>query len=391
MASPISFDNTEVAFAYKSDRELRKAYWLFRLISNPLLVKTGKILVSIALKLHIPIGWAIRWNIFRQFCGGENIKQCSETSRILNVSHIGTILDYSVEGKEAETDLDKTCDEILATIRTAHNRPDLPFCVFKTTGISRFDLLEKKSAGTTLNSAENSEWERVIARVDSICKLSHDTGTPVFIDAEDSWVQQAIDDLAESMMVKYNKEKAIVFNTIQLYRHDRLQYMKDATGRGRKNGYYLGYKLVRGAYMEKERVRAVEKGYPDPIQPNKPSTDRDFDLALAYCIQNIDRVSICAGTHNEQSSLELTRLMAASNVAPGDQRIYFAQLFGMSDHISFNLAHAGYNVAKYVPYGPIREVLPYLIRRAEENTSVKGQTSRELSLIQKELRRRKSK
>jgi proline dehydrogenase len=384
----ISFDNTEIAFQSKSNSELRQAYYLFKLIGNPSLVSFGKFATNLAIRLRIPIGWAIRKNIFKHFCGGENIAECARATQVLDKFHIGTILDYSVEGKENETDLDQTCEETLQTIRTAKGNAHIPFCVFKVTGIARFSLLEKVNAKTSLTDPEVEEWQRVRDRVDKICGLAASTGTPVFIDAEDSWIQDAIDDLADEMMEKYNDKQAIVYNTLQMYRHDRLEFLKKSYTKAVNGKYFLGLKLVRGAYMEKERARAAEKGYRDPIQPDKVSCDRDFDAAVDFCVERIDKISICAGTHNENSSLRLAQLMDQKGIGRSDKRIYFAQLFGMSDHISFNLANAGYNVAKYVPYGPIREVLPYLIRRAQENTSVKGQTGRELSLILKEMKRR---
>lgn len=387
--APVSFENTEVAFKSKSNGDLKKAYYLFKLIGNPSLVKVGDVLTNIALSLHIPIGWAIKGNIFKQFCGGETIAECSRATKLLDEGNIGTILDYSVEGKESEKDFDATAEETLRTIETAHNNKHIPFCVFKVTGVARFALLEKVNAKKELTEQEVAEWQRVRQRVDRICALSAKTGTPVFIDAEDSWIQDAIDDLTNEMMELYNGSKAIVFNTIQLYRHDRLAFLKRCHQDAKSKGYKLGFKLVRGAYMEKERARALEMGYVDPIQPNKEASDRDFNLALEYCIENINDISICCGSHNEESNMKLAMLLDEKGIARNDNRVYFAQLFGMSDHISFNLANGGYNVAKYVPYGPIREVIPYLIRRAKENTSVKGQTGRELSLIIKERKRRK--
>lgn len=385
----VSFDNTEIAFRSKNDRELKKAYWLFTLIGKPWMVNLGKWMTDIALGLRIPIGWAIKNNVFKQFCGGETIAECAQATKVLDQYRIGTILDLSVEGKESESEFDKAAHEICETLNTANGNQNIPFSVFKVTGIARFALLEKVNAGETLSSEEAAEWQRVQKRVDEICNLSFTTGTPVFIDAEDSWIQDAIDGLAEEMMAKYNKKEALIYTTMQLYRHDRLAFLKSSHEKAKAGGYKLGVKLVRGAYMEKERERAASKGYRDPIQPNKESTDRDFNLALEYCTDHIDDISICAGTHNEDSSLYLTKLMKQKGIAIDDKRVYFAQLMGMSDHISFNLSDAGYRVAKYVPYGPIREVIPYLIRRARENTSVKGQTGRELGLIQKEIRRRK--
>ena len=384
-----SFDNTEVAFGGKSNRELKRAYWLFKLIGNPALVKLGKVMTNTALTLRIPIGWAIKGNIFKQFCGGENIAECNRATQSLSAYGIGTILDYSVEGKDSEADFENTKAETLLTIEAAAKDKSIPFCVFKVTGLARFELLEKVNAKTALTDQESMEWQRVRNRVDQVCSHAAKHQVPTFIDAEDSWIQDAIDLLADEMMEKYNSSKAIVYNTVQLYRHDRLAFLKASHQHAMDCNYFLGVKLVRGAYMEKERARAQAMGYRDPIQPDKNSCDNDFDAAVSYCLDHIDRIAVCAGTHNEQSSLMLAKEMDARGISRSDKRVHFAQLFGMSDHISFNLANAGFNVAKYVPYGPIREVIPYLIRRAQENTSVKGQTGRELSLIQREMQRRK--
>ena len=384
-----SLDNTEIAFGGKSNAELKRAYWLFKLIGNPALVVAGRVFTNIALALRIPIGWALRGNIFKQFCGGENIGQCRNSVESLGKFNIGTILDYSVEGKESEADFENTKAEIMLTVQEAARSQSIPFSVFKVTGIARFSLLEKVNASAALSEKEQLEWERVEARVDAICAHAAQYDVPIFIDAEDSWIQDAIDALANKMMAKYNATSAIVYNTVQLYRHDRLAFLKKSHEHAIAQNFFLGVKLVRGAYMEKERARAAEKGYADPIQPNKEASDRDFDLAVTYCLDHIDRISVCAGTHNEKSSLHLAKAIDERNLNRNDKRIYFAQLYGMSDHISFNLSNAGFNVAKYLPYGPIREVIPYLIRRAQENTSVKGQTGRELTLIQGEMKRRK--
>lgn len=387
----ISFDNTEIAFRRKNDRQLKRSYWLFHLIGKPWMVTVGKHLTNTALALRIPIGWAIKGNIFQQFCGGETIEECKRAIDGLWHYRVGTILDYSVEGKDKESDLDHTMEETIRTIEASAGNPSMPFCVFKVTGVARFELLEKVNAKASLHNEEDMEWQRVQQRVERICDAAFRHQQRLFIDAEDSWIQDAIDELATSMMMRFNQERAIVYNTIQLYRHDRFAYMKQCYAHAKNNGYFLGFKLVRGAYMEKERARALAMGYPDPIQPDKESTDRDFDFGLQFCMENLDRISFCAGTHNESSSMKLIQMMQEHNLALTDDRIFFAQLYGMSDHISYNLAEAGCHVAKYLPYGPIREVMPYLIRRAQENTSVKGQTGRELGLIQKEIQRRKMK
>jgi proline dehydrogenase len=385
----ISFENTEVAFRGKSDKELKRAHWLFKMVANPGMVKFGKWATNVSMKIHLPIKGIIKKTIFQQFCGGETIKESLSTSRKLADRNVKTILDYSIEGKTAEEDFEKTVDEIIATILEAKNNKHIPFAVFKTTGISLFRILEAANDGLEkLSEAERDAYDKVFDRVDRIAKAAHENNVPLFIDAEETWIQNTIDNIVYQMSLRYNQERAIVYNTVQMYRHDRLEFMKRELARAQNDGIYLGFKIVRGAYMEKERERAEENGYPSPIQPDKASTDMDFNAALELCIKNIDRVAICAGTHNEESSLLLTKLVEENGIAKDDKRVFFAQLLGMSDHISFNLADEGYEVAKYVPYGPIKEVLPYLIRRAEENTSVAGQTGRELSLIKKEISRR---
>ena len=383
----VSFDNTKIAFISKSDSDLKKSYFLFKLISNQALVKWGGGLAPLGLKLGFK--GLIKNTIFKQFVGGENIQDCNNTIAQLAKYNIGTILDYSVEGKESEVDFDNCCKETIETIHRAKGDKSIPFCVFKVTGLARLGILEKVTAKQTLTKEETEEYERVKNRVNKICKEAHDNNKPIFIDAEESWIQQAIDDLANENMARYNKNSAIVFNTFQLYRKDRLDYLKHSFEMGKNGGYHVGAKLVRGAYMEKERERAIEKNYPSPIQDTKENSDKDYNLAIEFCVEHIDRMGLCAGTHNEKSSLVLVDLMTKKNISPDDKRIYFSQLLGMSDHISYNLSQSNYNVAKYVPYGPVKEVLPYLIRRAQENTSVKGQTGRELSLIIKEQERRK--
>ncbi|MGZ3867254.1 MAG: proline dehydrogenase family protein [Bacteroidia bacterium] len=385
----ISFDNTEKAFISKNDADLIRSYRLFKIIGNPTFVKLGAVFTPLALNLHLPIKGIIKNTIYKQFVGGENIEDCNKTIEELGKYGIGTILDYSVEGKESEKDFDACCKETLETIHRAKNDKHIPFCVFKVTGLARFALLEKVSAKKELSAEEKNEWERVRQRVHHICEEGSKHSKPIFVDAEESWIQQAIDDLVNENKEKFNKEKAIVYNTYQLYRHDRFIYLEQCIKHAKENNYHIGAKLVRGAYMEKERKRAAEMNYTSPIQPNKEASDTDYNAALELCVKNIDHVALCAGTHNEKSSLLLVSLMEKNNIKPNDPRIYFSQLLGMSDHISYNLSLAGYNVAKYVPYGPVKEVLPYLLRRAQENTSVKGQTGRELSLIIKEKQRRK--
>ena len=383
----VSFDNTENAFKAKSNADLTKSYWLFKLVSNPALVNFGAKVAP--LSLNIGFKGLIKSTIFKQFVGGETIHDCSNTIVELGKYHIGTILDYSVEGKESEADFDACLKETLETIEKAKNERHIPFCVFKVTGLARFDLLEKVSANEKLTEAETKEYEQVKQRVNTICKAAFDANQATFIDAEESWIQPAIDDLADYNMSLYNKQKPIIYNTYQLYRHDRLDFMKASLKKADLGNYFLGAKLVRGAYMEKERARAMERNYQNPINKTKEESDKLYDATMLYCMEHLDRIAFCAGSHNEKSSLYLAQLMADKNIPKNHAHISFAQLYGMSDHISYNLSLEGYNVAKYVPYGPVKEVLPYLIRRAQENTSVKGQTSRELNLIIKEKARRK--
>lgn len=384
----ISFDNTENAFKSKSNADLNRSYWLFKLIGNPILVTAGAALGPLGLKIGFK--GLIKSTIFRQFVGGETIDDCTRTIDHLANYNIGTILDYSVEGKESEADFEHCVEETIGTIEKARGNSKIPFCVFKVTGLARFALLEKVSAGTPLTTTEQSEWERVRARVRKISSVAAAAQQPLFIDAEESWVQPAIDGLANENMAEFNKTIAVVYNTFQLYRHDRLQYLKDSYEQAKAGKYHLGAKLVRGAYMEKERARALANNYPSPIQATKENTDKDYDAALKFCVDHLEQMAVCAGTHNESSSAYLVKLLTEKGVSANDSRVYFSQLLGMSDHISFNLSLTDYNVAKYVPYGPVAEVLPYLIRRARENTSVKGQTGRELSLIMKEKKRRAS-
>ena len=384
------FNNTEIAFRSKSNQDLNRAYWLFKIIGYPSIVKIGKGFTNFALKSHLPINGIIRSTIFKQFCGGETINECEKVTSELYSYGIGTILDYSVEGKTSTEDFEKTTKEIIATILKAKGNPAIPFAVFKVTGIATFSILEKyNNLNNVLSENDKIEFQGILSRVDRICKAAFDNDVPVFIDAEETWIQDTIDRLCVSMMNKYNKEKAIVFNTLQMYRHDRIVFLQNAIEDAKQNGYHYGIKLVRGAYMEKERERAIQLGYPSPIQTTKKDTDSDYNKALEIIIENIAILALCAGTHNEDSSSYLTELIEKKGLTKEDKRIYFAQLLGMSDHISYNLSNAEYNVAKYVPYGPICEVLPYLLRRADENTSVAGQTGRELSLLTIEKQRRK--
>ena len=386
----VDFENTKTAFSIKSDRDLRRAYALFKLISYPVLVKTGNPVIRLLSAIRFPIGWIVKPTAFRQFVGGETLDACQPVVEKLKAAHVYSILDYSVEGGESDRAIEAALQETLRAVRHAGNNPDIPFAVFKPTAFGNNRALEILSGSATADQETVQEGEKFRSRIDQLCRTAFEHDIPILIDAEDTFYQNFIDRVVIDMMRVYNRKKAIVFNTYQMYRHDRIDVLKKDIETARKEKFYLGAKFVRGAYMERERERARKMGYPDPIQPDKEHTDRDYNLALKISMDHIDVVSIFNGTHNEHSSLYLTQLMNERGIDPGDTRVWFSQLYGMSEHISFNLAAAGFNVAKYVPYGPVRFVLPYLMRRVEENTSVKGQTGRELSLIKKERQRRKA-
>ncbi len=383
------FNDTQVAFSLKSDTELDRAYFLFKLIDSQPLVRIGTAVTNFAIKAHLPVEGLIRATVFDHFCGGVSEDDCLSVVDRMYTKGVSSVLDYSVEGKEEESQFDAALEMTLKTIEFAKERQAIPFAVFKPTGFGRLDLYEKIGAGEILTTSEQQEWDRIVARFDSVCKIAHQKNVALLIDAEESWMQDAADDLVTEMMRRYNKEKAIVFNTLQMYRWDRLDYLKKLHEQAKVEKFYIGMKLVRGAYMEKENVRAEEKGYPTPICTSKEATDINYDASIEYMIEHLDVMAIFAGTHNEESSYKLMEFMHQKSIAKNDPRIWFGQLYGMSDNISYNLAENGYNVAKYLPFGPVRDVMPYLIRRAEENTSVAGQTSRELTLIKTERNRRK--
>jgi proline dehydrogenase len=385
------FNNTEVAFALKSDTELDRGYFLFKMISNQPLVRIGSAVTNFALNAHLPVEGLIRATVFDHFCGGVNEVDCLTVVDKMATKGVSSVLDYSVEGKEAEDQFDAALAMTLKTVEFAKERQAIPFAVFKPTGFGRFELYEKLGEKKTLTAKEQEEWDRVVARFDLVCGEAHKKDVALLIDGEESWMQDAADELVTNMMRKYNKEKAIVFNTLQMYRWDRLDYLKKLHEQADKEGFFIGMKLVRGAYMEKENARATEKGYPSPICVSKPATDANYDAAVLYMCDHLEKMSIFAGTHNEESTYNLMKQMEGRGIPTKDERIWFGQLYGMSDNISYNLADHHYNVAKYLPFGPVKDVMPYLIRRAEENTSVAGQTNRELGLIKAERNRRKGK
>jgi proline dehydrogenase len=386
----LSFNNTEVAFANRSNKELKKAHFVFSVLAISWLNAIGTRLTMFALNLRLPVKGLIKYAVFNHFCGGENINGCKKRIEELYNYKVGTILDYSVEGDQNEEAFEECLAQLLEGLRLAQKEKAIPFCVVKLTGLIPFGILEKLDKKSPLSDQEQKAFEKGQARVFQIAAAAVKANTPFMIDAEESWIQNTIDSITHEMMVMHNREKVFIYNTAQMYRHDRLSYIKALHERSKKEGFLIGLKVVRGAYMEKERERAKEKGYPSPIQPDKKSSDRDYNSAIEYIAKNINSIALCCGTHNEESSFMLTQLMEKSGLAKNHKHIHFAQLLGMSDHISYNLSQSGYNVAKYVPYGPVKDVMPYLIRRANENTSVAGQTGRELGLIKKELERRKS-
>lgn len=412
MKSPgvLSFDNTAFAFAYKSDQELKQAHWLFRMMGINWLVQMGTRLTPWAIRVGLPVKGLIRKTLFSQFVGGETLEQTAEVAKMLDRYQVQVILDYGVEGgNDGEPGYDHARDEFIRVIRYAATQPNIPFMSIKVTGLCRFGLLEKLDALASerdgfpheaallgnimvegLTEEERAEWDRVVGRMNAICEVAASSGVGVLVDAEETWIQDPVDALTMKMMERYNRGRVVVFNTIQLYRHDRLAFLKQSVSRASSLHFLMGAKIVRGAYMEKERKRAEEMGYASPIQPSKEASDRDYNAALKFAIENIEGLSLIIASHNEQSNLLAVQLLDEHGLSHDHPHIHFSQLYGMSDNITFNLAHAGCKVSKYLPFGPLEDVVPYLMRRAQENTSVKGQTGRELALIEKELKRRKT-
>lgn len=405
-ANNISFDNTEFAFQYKSEGELKEARNLFRLMGNSLLVKLGTRLTPWVIKAKLPVKGIIRNTIFKQFAGGETLEQTASVARVLGRYRVDVILDYGVEGGEGGNDeYDQAATEFIKVIDYAATQPNIPFMSVKVTGLTRFSLLEKlddlmhKRQGSLIKrylgaledftGPERAEWHKVRLRMMRVCEKAAEKNIGMLVDAEETWIQDPVDALVMLMMDSFNKDRAVIYNTVQHYRHDRLQFLKDCIDAAKERGFVLGVKLVRGAYMEKERKRADELGYPSPIQPDKVSSDRDFNAGVSLCIDNLDKVSVVIASHNENSNMLAVKKLQQADIPFDHPRVSFSQLYGMSDNITFNLANAGCNVSKYLPFGPVEDVIPYLMRRAQENTSVKGQTGRELGLIQKELQRRK--
>lgn len=386
----MNFENTEVAFAYRNDAELKNAYMLYKMIGNNFLVKTGGALAKTAVNIRLPIGWAIKPTIYKLFVGGETMESCNTIIENFAKHNVKIVLDYSVEGGKTDTQIQAALDETLRTIDNAANNSNIPFAVFKPTAFGLPEILEKAGEGKPLNEIEQKEAEKFEIRVKQICQKAYEKNVPIMIDAEDYAYQNYVDEVVYKMMLLYNKEKAIVYNTLQMYRKDRLDFLYKLYEKAKQDNIFVGIKFVRGAYMERERARAARLGYEDPIYPDKTATDNAYNAAIRFSIEHIDRISIFNATHNEYSSEFMANLMKERNIVKTDKRCYFSQLYGMSDNITFNLAKEGFNVAKYTPYGPIKHVLPYLIRRTQENTSVSGQTPRQLQLLKKEIDRRKS-
>ena len=404
MNTNISFDNTEIAFAHKTDKELKQSHWLFSLMARPWLVKWGTKLAPWSMLIVIPVKGLIRNTIGRQFIGGESLEETIPVERKMAQYNVKAILDYGVEGKEGEANYDQACDEFIRVINFAASQPSVPFMSVKVTGLARFALLEKldtlmhTSSGTLLEryeaalqqlpTEEKLEWQKVNQRMRWICDAAAKANVGFLVDAEETWIQDPVDALTMLLMEEYNRSKLVIYNTLQMYRHDRLNFLYESYHTAKENGFLLGEKLVRGAYMEKERKRAAEKGYPSPIQPDKVATDRDYNDAVRFCIEHLDRIGVIVASHNEYSNILTTEILQQNDWPLDHPHVHFSQLYGMSDNITYNLAKAGCSVSKYLPFGPIKDVVPYLMRRAEENTSVGGQTSRELNLIEKEMKRR---
>lgn len=384
------FENTQLAFSNKTDKQLKKAYWLFKMVAQPTLTNLGTGILNFTIKNNFPfIKNIVKNTMFEQFCGGETREECLKVINTLHHSGVGSILDYSVEGKSEEEVFDKVYHEILDIINFSAGNPAIPFVVFKPTAFGRIELYEKVGKKEGLTQEETAEWERITARFEGVCKLCYEKDLKVMVDAEETWMQDAVDHLTELMMEKYNQQKPIVWNTIQMYRTGRIAYMTSHLHRAKEKNYFIGYKLVRGAYMEKERARAEEKGYPSPIQLTKQDSDNNYNDGIHFVFDHLDKISAFFGTHNEESTELIMKYMEEYELPHNNPHIYFGQLYGMSDNITFYLSDKGYNVAKYLPYGPVKDVTPYLTRRAQENTSVAGQTGRELGLIERELKRRK--
>ena len=384
------FSDTKEAFSLKSNFELNRAFFLFKIIGNTTFVKLSTVLTNFALKFHLPVTPIIKATVFDHFCGGVSEEDCVPVINKMFDKNVHSVLDFSTEGFDSEKEFDDCLRKKISIIEFAKNKKEIPFAVFKPTCLGSTDLFKKVSKFENLNDSEHDSWNRVIQRFDQVCSKAFKENIKILIDAEEVEVQNAIDDLAIKMMRKYNLKTAIVYNTVQMYRKDRLTYLNEMISNQLNDGVIFGLKLVRGAYMEKERNLAVSMNIESPICDTKNETDKNFNSGLDFVFNNFERISFVCASHNEDSILKVMSMMESKNLKSNDSSIWFGQLYGMSDNISFNLASKNFNTFKILPFGSVRNLMPYLIRRAEENTSVQGQTGRELQLILKERKRRAS-
>jgi proline dehydrogenase len=388
-SAALDFSNTEFAFAHLSDAELKKSAWLFRMMNFRWVVRYGSRMGLWAIENNLPLAeTVVRSTIFEQFVGGATLLDCNPVIDRLAANKVQTILDYGAEAKESETDFNSVMNENIRAIDFASRSGSIPIISTKITGLARFELLEHIQNARTLTPAELLEYRNALKRIDAICYHASRKGVAVFIDAEETWIQDAIDHLVWLMMKRYNRERCVVYNTFQLYRKDRLQFLTECYDRAHMAGFILGAKLVRGAYMEKEAERAATMGYENPINPDKVATDDSYNMALRFCFNHIEKIAICNATHNAESLRLQAEIMAEKGIPADHPHALACQLYGMGDNLTFNLAHAGFRVGKYLPYGQVREVVPYLIRRANENTAVSGEVSRELGYVMQEIKRR---
>lgn len=385
----LSFENTEIAFAAKTQQELKLTYRVYQLMNYPWLVRLGTKVINGTLGLGL-IRKIVKNTLYAHFCGGETLTDCHHFVENLKAAGAYAILGYSVEGKSSDIEYDKSVEETIRYIRFAAQREAIPFAAFKLTGIASFALLEKIQKKETLSDEEMLAWDRVKDRVDAICAAGYEHNVGILIDAEETWIQDPIDALADAMMAQYNQKKVVVYNTYQMYLKRGEGFLKKSLEKAQQGNYLLGAKVVRGAYVEKERTRAQQLGYTDPVNPTKKASDEMYNQAIEFCLKNLGHMALFAGTHNEQSCYHMAQLTQRLQIAASNPRIFLGQLYGMSDNITYNLARAGFNVVKYVPYGTVQDVMPYLFRRAQENTAIAGQSNREFELVKKELKRRKA-
>lgn len=381
---------SDSAFSHYSISQLRRTKVLFKILQNPLVSWFSGFVPHIPILLRLPfVKSLIKHYIFSHFCGGEDWKEVHQSALKLQKQNILSSLDYSVECKQTEQDYETTKKVLLNVLEEAKNLSHIPFCVLKITGLGRFALLEKIHNGQTLSDNEKAEWQRVQSRFDSICEKAVDCNTKLLVDAEESWIQKPIDNIVKRAMKRHNQNEPMIYNTYQLYLKAKYEQLKTDWEKAKEKGYILGSKLVRGAYMEKETKRAVKMHLPNPIQPSKAKCDQDFNDSLKFCLKHIDDFGIYIGTHNIESTQKARQLMQEYGIAKSDERVFFSQLLGMREILSYELAQQDYLVSKYTPFGKIAEVIPYLLRRIQENSSVKDQLNDEIKVITRELENQK--